>query len=41
MGSWIVITRVNGLTVDEIGEIDGKGADWWKNCGSPVSKTQN
>ncbi|KAJ4847180.1 hypothetical protein Tsubulata_040885 [Turnera subulata] len=30
MNSWIVFQRVNGLTVDGNGVIDGQGANWWK-----------
>nr|KYP33813.1 putative polygalacturonase At3g15720 family [Cajanus cajan] len=32
-GSWIVISNVNGLTIDgQGGIIDGNGSSWWENC---------
>ncbi|KAJ4849584.1 hypothetical protein Tsubulata_019350 [Turnera subulata] len=30
MGSWIVFSRVDGVTVDGNGVIDGQGTNWWK-----------
>nr|KYP34758.1 putative polygalacturonase At3g15720 family [Cajanus cajan] len=34
-GKWIVISNVNGLTIDaEGGNIDGNGSSWWEKCKS-------
>ncbi|KAL5575588.1 hypothetical protein UlMin_017287 [Ulmus minor] len=32
---WILFSKVNGVTVDGGGVIDGVGANWWSACSSP------